>query len=79
MADIVAAGMICQVHKVTEGSMEIGLEGQAAMKAVFAETDPKVDAPCFDILTDIWRKIKALPIKVSVRHIEGHQDKHKAL
>ena len=70
--------MICEVHNVTEGSLEIGLDGDSAMKAVFGEKNRKPEDPCCDMILDVRRKIRELPIKVTGRHIEGHQDKHKS-
>jgi len=67
------------VHNVTEGSLEIGLDGEEAVKSIFSDNDPTVDAPCFDLIMDIRRKIAALPITVTGRHIKGHQDKGKEL
>ena len=71
--------MICNVHDITEGSLEIGLDGDSAMKVVFREKNPKPEDPCCDMILDIRRKIRELPIRVTGRHIEGHQDKHKSL
>ena len=47
------AKMICEVHNITEGSLEIGLDGDSAMKAVFAEGDPKPKDPCYDMILDV--------------------------
>jgi hypothetical protein len=69
-------GMVYKVHNTTEGSIETALDGKAATKAIFAERDPNPEAPCFDMIMDIRHKLKALPIKVTGRHIKGHQDKH---
>ena len=77
MGLVVSIGLICKSYNITQGSVEIVLDGEEAMKAIFAEEDPKVDAPCYDIIKDIRRKIKALPVTVTGRHIKGHQDKHK--
>jgi hypothetical protein len=68
--------MVCTVHSISEGSIEIALDGESAMNAIFAETDPKPESPCFDLIMSARQKIKALPIKVTGRHIKGHQDKH---
>ena len=68
--------MVCKIHNITEGSIEIALDGKAAMETIFDEKAPKSEAPCFDMMMDIRRKLEALPIKVTGRHIKGHQDKH---
>jgi hypothetical protein len=79
MAGVVTtAKMICRVHNIKEGSLEIGLEGDSAVKAVFVVKDPKPEDPCYNVILDVRRKIQELPIKVTGRHIEGHQDKHTA-
>lgn len=67
--------MICEVHNITEGSLEIGLDGNSAMKAVFAVKDPKPEDPCCGMILDVRRTLQELTIKVTGRHIEGHQDK----
>ena len=77
MGLVVSIDLICKSFNITQGSVEIGLDGEEAMKAIFAEQEPKVEAPCYDIIKDIRRKIKALPVTVTGRHIKGHQDKHK--
>ena len=74
---IVALQILCKYHSIKQGSIEFGLDGEQAMKAVAAQEDPKADAPSYDLLLDIRRKIKELPINVTFRHIKGHQDDHK--
>ncbi len=75
MGVVVTLALICSLHNVLSGSIEIGLDGEEAMKSIFAEGEPKVDASAYDMITDIRRKLRSLPIVVTGRHIKGHQDK----
>ena len=74
MGVVVSLGILCNLHNITAGQVEIGLDGKEAMNQVFAPWDPKPDAPSYDMILDIRRKIKLLPLTLSGRHIEGHQD-----
>ena len=74
MGGVVTIQLLCDMYSIKEGSIEIGLDGEEAMKSIFALEDPRVDAPCYDLILDIRRKIDQLPIKVTGRHIKGHQD-----
>jgi hypothetical protein len=66
MGIVVTLGFLCKIHHVTSGSIsiEIGLDGEEAMKSVFAEWDPKpYDADYNLIILDIRCKLTKLPIR----------------
>jgi hypothetical protein len=70
MGIVVTLGFLCKIHHVTSGSIsiEIGLDGEEAMKSVFAEWDPKpYDADYNLIILDIRCKLTKLPIKATGR------------
>jgi hypothetical protein len=68
--------MLCQIYSVQEGALEVGLDNEQAMKSVFHnEWDPSIKKPDFDLIYDIRRKIRTLPLTLTGRWIKGHQDK----
>ena len=62
-------------HDVTEGKMILAFDCESAIKTLWAEKDPKVTAPDYDMVMECRRRIKALPIEVEIKWIRGHQDK----
>ena len=68
------AKVICQVHAVTHGSLEVGLDGESAYKAVFETEQVEVNAKAADLIRAIKESITQLPLLVTGRHIKGHQD-----
>ena len=74
MGLMVMAKVICQVHAVTQGSLEVGLDGESAYKAVFETEQVEVNAKAADLIRAIKESITQLPLQVTGRHIEGHQD-----
>ena len=77
MGIVVATNVICALHKINEGSLEIGLDGEGTHKALFEQTHTPVDAKAFDLITTIKHLMSKSPITFTGRHIHGHQDKHK--
>ena len=75
MGIVTALTLLCKLHHITQGSIEIGLDGDSALQAVMRDEDPKAHDPSYDLILEIRRKLKALPITVSGRHIQGHMDK----
>ena len=71
---VVTLGLLCKIHHVTTGSIEIGLDGKSSLDRVLDEEDPTPKDPSYDLIISIRRKIKQLPITIRGRHIEGHQD-----
>ncbi len=74
MGIVVALALLCRIHNITSGSIEIGQDGEEAMKAVFSKWDPKPDQADYDLILDLRRKFAKLPITATGRHVEGHQD-----
>ena len=74
---VVTMETVCRAYNITSGTLEIGLDGEQAMKAIFGKYPPKVGAASYDLIMVIRRKIKALPITVTGRWVESHTDKHK--
>ena len=78
MGIVVATHLICTLHNITDGSLEIGLDGEGAYKMLFERDDTPVDSKAFDLITTIKRLMQKSPIVYTGRHIQGHQDKHKS-
>ena len=74
---VVTLSILCSYHNITGGGIEIGLDGEQAMKSVFDEDDPDPSDTDYDLIYDLRAKIKCLPIVVRGRWVEGHQDKQK--
>jgi hypothetical protein len=65
---------ICSSHSITTGGVTIGLDGLQALKASSGRWPLHPAKPDFDMLSVIRHKLQVLPITVSWRWIEGHQD-----
>jgi hypothetical protein len=66
--------LLCTKFKIQAGSVQIGLDGDQAMKAAAGTWPLKVGQADYDLVKDIRAKIKELPIKITWKWIEGHQD-----
>ena len=66
--------LLCQVYQIQDGSIEIGLDNEGALNAIFKDWDPKITDKSFDLIFDIRRKLQRLPLRVKGRWIESHQD-----
>jgi hypothetical protein len=66
---------ICAHHGVTDGKMILAFDSESAIKTLRAEKDPKVHATDYDMAMECRRQIRALPVKVEIMWIRGHQDK----
>jgi hypothetical protein len=66
-------------HKITSGSIEVGCDGQSALRAFDLEYyfDPR--QADFDFLSSIQSVVRDSPIKWKPRHILGHQDLHNPM
>jgi hypothetical protein len=71
---IATVDCICSAHGVLSGAIEVGLDGDQAMKACSGLWPLKADQVDFDLLQDIRAKIKHSPLVWHWRWIEGHQD-----
>ena len=65
---------ICAAHGVTDGTIEVGLDGDQAMKAISGDWLLSADHPDFDLLQDLRAKIARSPLTWKFRWIKGHQD-----
>ena len=50
MGMLVTLEMLCQVHQIQQGSIELGLDGEGAYRAVFESTHTPVDAKSYDLI-----------------------------
>ena len=74
MGMLVTVEMLCQVHQIQQGSIELGLDGEGAHKAVFESTHTPADSKSYDLIKAIRGTIQELPIHITGRHVVGHQD-----
>jgi hypothetical protein len=65
---------VCKAYGVTKGSIEVGLDGDQAMKAISGDWLLKSDDPDFDLLQDLRAKLERSPLTWKWRWIKGHQD-----
>jgi hypothetical protein len=65
--------LLCQIHDIKQGSVCIGLDGDSATKEASGLHPLHADQPSFDLLSDIRRKIVALPLTLQFFWVEGHQ------
>ena len=65
---------ICAAHNVTEGKVEIGLDGEQAMKEAFGDWPLDPSHPDYDMLQHVRGMIAASPLTFLSRWIESHQD-----
>jgi hypothetical protein len=52
MGILVLLTVLCQLHNITAGKVELGLDCEAAIKALSAEKDPKVSAVDYDLVME---------------------------
>ena len=76
MGILTAVEILCSKYAIQSGSLELGLDGKSAKEAIFSDLPPKVEAKAYDLLRATRGVLSRLPIHVTGRHIEGHQDKH---
>ena len=69
---------VVHMHDITSGSVEIGLDGEAAIKSILKPFTSE-SAADYDILWLIHHITKSLPIKTTFRWIKGHQLKFKSV
>jgi hypothetical protein len=74
MGALTALELVCSVYNITQGSAECGFDGLAAMEKVSADKDPSVEDKAYDIIMAVRNKAESLPIQITWRHTEGHQD-----
>jgi hypothetical protein len=67
-------GILCQLHSITTGAIEVGLDGDQAMKNIFGVWPLHPKQADYDMLKDLRKKISQSPLKWTRRWVEGHQD-----
>jgi hypothetical protein len=65
---------VCKVHDLQHCAATIGLDGNQALIEASGDWPLCPSRADFDKLTNIWAKIKRLPIKIHWRWTKGHQD-----
>jgi len=75
---VLAVSLVCKVHGVTGGQVEIGCDGLSALQQSFhPDNIPNAPtAPQFDLICAIRRVAKQCPVVWLPRHFDGHQDNH---
>jgi hypothetical protein len=72
---ITLVNALCNVHGITQGSIECGCDGAGALNKVFnPDSEAKTDGSQFNLLSTTRAALKASPIKWKYCHIQGHQD-----
>ena len=66
--------VLCSHFDLEQGKIEIGLDGESAIKKLQQPHLPSPKSPHFDLLLDCKKRLESLPIQVKFRWIEGHQD-----
>jgi hypothetical protein len=69
---------VCEQYDIQAGTIEMGLDGEQAMKAAFEDWPLNPAQPDFDLLSDIRAKLAKSKITWKWRWIRGHQDDNKA-
>jgi hypothetical protein len=69
---------VCESHDITSGAVEIGLDGDQAMKAVASDWPLDPSCPDYDMLQHVRGMIKASRLDFTFRWIPSHQDKNKS-
>jgi hypothetical protein len=66
--------IVCKKFNITVGGIGIGLDGQQAMISASKDWPLNIAQPDFDLLKDIWGKIKNTVNVQMAPWIKGHQD-----
>ena len=62
------------VYNITSGAIEVGLDGDQAMKNIFGDWPLYPKQADYDLLKDLQEKIRKSPLKWTGPWVEGHQD-----
>ena len=60
---IATVHLICTVHGIQKGSIEVGLDGEQAMKAICGDGPLHTKQADYNLLQDIREKVKLSPLK----------------
>jgi hypothetical protein len=63
-----------EYHKVEEGTITVGCDGQSALVTVFSKTMPAVTDSCYDLLSNTFTLLSASSLCWVPLHVKGHQD-----
>jgi len=74
VAIVTLLGVLCSFHSIEDGHLELGLDGESVIKRLTQKSPPKISIAHYDMIRDCRERITALPIKITFRWIEGHQD-----
>jgi hypothetical protein len=66
-------GILCELHSIPAGVIEVGLDGEQAMKNISGTWPLQPRQADFDLLQDIRAKIAKSPVTWKWRWVEGHQ------
>jgi hypothetical protein len=66
--------ILCARYSITSGALEVGLDGDQAMKNIFGNWPLHPKQADYDLLKDLRKKIKESPVTWTGRWVEGHQD-----
>ena len=71
------AELLCQQFEITKGHLEIGLDGESVIKKLQSPKPPSPTDRHYDMLMDCRIRIRNLPIRITFRWIQGHQDSNQ--
>ena len=57
---VTAITMVCELHNVTSGTGEAGLDGKSALEALSNNWEPKPNHKDFDLIFDTREKLREL-------------------
>jgi hypothetical protein len=69
---------LCKFFQITDGSVELGCDGQSALTQAFMQYTPhSVDCPSYDLIMAIHHLRHETGISWTHQYVAGHQDDHK--
>ena len=69
--------ILVQRFDIETGGITIALDGESALIQAKGNWPLCISQPCFDTLQDIRTRIDLLPIKITWKWVEGHQDDYQ--
>ena len=75
LGTILTINHTCKRHKISQGSIEIGCDGEGALKAItYNHKIVKTNRKHYDLIQAVNEAIETSPITWTFRHVRGHQD-----
>ena len=71
----IMVNIICRIHSIEEGSIEVGCDSQTALHEVFESNNLTRKDVDLKVACRQWKA--ASPIRWTTHHIRAHQDKYK--